>query len=255
MKKLISLALCVLLAAALAVPVLADVIWEPTNRFYFDHYDECTRAEANYEAQTDADIRNNPQKRASGGTVPAGAVVFVSYAWKGWGYVETRYGDGWVDLSRFRRLYNGADFVADHAGEIVQEDGAVSRAENDAIYFWTYPGSGVIAHTIGSGTFDWADYDPAYYAVWTGEDGLRWGHVGYYYGAEGWICLDEPGADDLPVTGSRYAEDDAGTAPAWDQDPEPTQIASLVISLIVTVIAVTAVILIVLLLRKKKNEA
>ena len=253
MKKLCSLLLCVLLAAGLAGPALADVIWEPDDDFYTAHYDECTLVQADFEAQTDTAIQKSPEDAAVLETVPAGETVYVSFLWHGWGYAETT--GGWVDLSGFRKLYDESDFLAAHQHELTDEEGTVSRAENDPIVLWTFPGSGVIADVIRRDDFDWAEDDPAYYTLWTDEDGARWGRVGYYYSARGWICLDKPGADDLPGTAPVYAaEDSAGEAPAWDSEPEPDQIAGLVIAIVAAVVLVTAILLAVLL-RKRKNAA
>lgn len=253
MKKTLSLLLCVLFAAALAVPALGDVIWEPGNSFYWNHNSDCTRVEADYEAQSDAEIRPDPQKKSTDGTVPAGEEVYIYYRWKDWGYVENQYGQGWVDLTRFRRLYNGADFAADHADEIVSRNGTVPRGTGDTIFLWTFPGSGVIAGSVDGDVFSWAEEDPGYYEVWTDENGHTWGHVSYYYGERGWVFLDDPDAADLPDGGTRYAEEEPGVSP--DRSPGFRQSASLVLTLVVAVIAVTAVLLTVIVLKKRKETA
>lgn len=251
MKKLICLALCALLAAALAVPAAADLIWEPDDDFYYSHIEECTRVDASYEAQTDARVVESPTKASVKDTVAAGEEIYVYYEWNGWGYFERwqdgGWTEGWVDLGDFMRLYNEDDFFADHADEIADAAGEIARAPGQSIYLWTFPGSGETADVIDDG-FDWADYDPAYGVVYTDENGRTWGSVGYYYGMSGWVCLDDPGADELPATAPRYAE----KQPAHAAAAAPS-IPTLAIALAAAVVLVTAVVLILLLRRKKAS--
>lgn len=252
MKKLYLTLLCVLLAAVLTAPALADVIWEPDDDFYTAHYDECQLDQAFYEAKADAVIQMSPEDDAVLETVPAGETVYVSFTWNGWGYGELT--GGWVDLSGFRRLYNEDDFLSAHQHELSDEEGTVSRAENDVIVLWTFPGSGTVAGIVERAEFDWAEDDPAYYTLWTDENGVRWGRVGYYYGTRGWICLDDPGADDLPAAAPYYAEEEpAAETPAWDPEPEPDQVAGLVIAIVAAVVLATAILLAVLLKKKRKT--
>ena len=245
MKKLFTLCLSVLLLAVLTVPALADVIWEPDDSFYWAHYDECQRVGADYEARTDAALCESPDSDVRRGTLSAGTVARVYYRWEDWGCVD----GGWVELAQLRRLYGEDDFIAAHGDEIVEEDGAVSRAENGTIVLWTFPGSGEVASVIDSAAFAWAEDDPSYYAVWTDGDGSAWGRVGYYYLARGWICLDDPGADDLPRTAPVYA--DAADEPTLAEDDSRAPTTGMAVTLLVILVAAAAVVLMIPLLRKK----
>ena len=265
MKKLLTLFFCAVLVLGTAVPALADVIWEPMDGFYMAHADECEYLDGSYEAREDAPLRESPDKSAGTNAVPAGETVHISYGWQGWGYVESTWGDGWVELTRFRRLYGPGDFLARHGEEIVPGEGTISRAENESICFWTYPGSGVIADRMDSAAYDWADSDPAYTALWTDGEGRRWGRVGYYYGIrDGWVCLDDPGAEDLPREGPVYADEtgEAGdpapeeASPAAPENPPAgTNLSLWAVGLIVLAVTVTAALMIGMLLGKKKPGA
>ncbi len=230
MKKLISLLLCLLLAAMLAVPALADVIWEPWDDFYTQHRSECLHMDARFEAQTDVDVYKSPQKRTVVTTIPVGTEVYISWVWPSdveWGYYEyvtdTDEGDGWLELSGLRRLYNADDFDREYAGEITEEAGFIPLEEYGSIYIWPYPGSGEWIDCIDSAAWDWAE-DPSYYATWTDDAGHRWGHVGYYYGIQGWVCLTDPGADDLPRTAPRYADESGAPLPTPEAPPIPEEL-------------------------------
>lgn len=110
MKKAISLLLCLLLTAALAVPALADVIWEPNDDFYFAHFDECRASNESYPAAADTTVYADPETPVSVGVIPAGENVPTPYIWTDkngdeWGYVEyydasdAGWIQGWVDLT------------------------------------------------------------------------------------------------------------------------------------------------------------
>lgn len=254
MKKLISLALCAALALALCAPALADVIWEPDDDFYMEHFDECEYVNASYEAAADVNAMESPVERKTAAKIEAGTLVYVSYVWHGehadWGYAESY--DGWVPLNVMRRLYNAADFAAEHAGELVAREGAVSRAEHSTICFYTFPGSGK-AETVDAADFDWAEDDPAYYEVWTDAEGREWSHVGYYYAIRGWVCLSDPEADDLPADAPYYAEPEPDLSDVTEAaEPAAPAGLSLAAILVIVVMAVTAAIISVGFLRKKK---
>ena len=109
MKKLVSLLLCLLAAAALAGPACADVIWEPNDDFYLEHYDECVLTHyEDYHASEDTVLWVSPVERREAGVIPAGEVVGVTVKWTDdrghqWGYVELWQDDdttaGWIDMT------------------------------------------------------------------------------------------------------------------------------------------------------------
>ncbi len=101
MKKPVFAIVCLLLLCALAVPAAADVIWEPDDDFYYDHWDECVYSDSFYTAAEDTTIWDSPQNRQPIGTVPAETTVETPYLWTDargdkWGYVELRRNGSWV---------------------------------------------------------------------------------------------------------------------------------------------------------------
>lgn len=251
MKKTISLLLCLLLTVPLAVTACADVIWEPNDSFYEMHFDDCIYINSDYEAQGEAEIREDPESDKTLGTIAKGEIVYIGYIWpqeSAWGYVENGDG-GWVSLADFRRLYNADDFYSEHAADISDDSGSTAPDADNPVVLWTFPGSGVIVDHIGENYSE--EDDIAYSGTWTDEDGRTWGNVQYYYGLKGWICLTDLSAEDLPETAPYYAEEQPVPADSPEIDAGPS-VPVLVIVLVAAVVAVTAAVIF-LLTRKKKN--
>ena len=108
MKKLTALFLCLLLAAALTAPAMADMIWEPMDDFYFDHMDECRRIDKEFLAEENTFLYRSPQDATRTGVIAAGEKQLVTYVWTDsrgydWGYVEFwkdgAMTNGWISLS------------------------------------------------------------------------------------------------------------------------------------------------------------
>ena len=108
MKKLVSLLLCLWMAAALAGPGLADVLWEPMDDFYCEHLEECVRSDEGYYAAEDTVLWVSPVERRPSGILPAGESVPTPVMWTDsrghqWGCVEVYREDGllqgWIDLT------------------------------------------------------------------------------------------------------------------------------------------------------------
>jgi len=264
MKKMILFILAALFALALSAPALADGIWEPDyDEFFFRHRDECVYTDAHYEAQSDSAVYETPERDSVVTTIPAGTVVYIGYTWTSdttWGYCEYSGESGWVELGDFRKLYDASDFRAEHAEELTEAGGTVSLAENAAVVLWAFPGSGEIVERIDSAEWDWAD-DPAYYETYTDEEGRAWGHVNYFYALSGWICLDEPGAEDLPAAAPRYAdgEDDAFDPVAAfgvniDKDREVKPLGPVMSVLLVVIAAATVIICIPAMKKDRKGK-
>lgn len=247
MKKLMILCLTALLITAFSAPAFADVIWAPNyDDFFSAHADECDYVNARFEARTDCAVYKSPEELSAVSTIHDGEIVYIGYTWTNgaaWGYyefvTETAEGSGWVELSGLRRLYGSEDFAREHAGDIAEQYGEISRSEYPGIILWTFPGSGEDCGLITADVFDWSETEPAYHEVYTDEDGNTWGHVFYYYGETGWVYLTDPAADELPATGPRYADGEADEdAPA--ATPDDYKPLGPVVAVVVAVVAVTA---------------
>lgn len=100
MKKPLSLLFCLFLLAALSVPALADLIWEPSDSFYFEHFDECSLIDLSYTTTADTALYESPEDASVVAVFPAGEEIWVSCVWTDaegdeWGYVEL-YNEGWT---------------------------------------------------------------------------------------------------------------------------------------------------------------
>ena len=108
MKKTVLLCLCLLLTVCLAAPAAADVIWEPDDDFYNEHWEKMERSDGSFTAEADTTIYKSPVDSTPTGVIPAGDTVdtpyiFTDSRYSKWGYVEW-YADGawvqgWVNLS------------------------------------------------------------------------------------------------------------------------------------------------------------
>lgn len=226
MKKVISLFLTAFFAMALFVSVPADAAEDP---FYIEHQTECRVSGEEYEAQTAVSVLVSPEAAEPMGELAAGTVVSVEQIWPSgptWGYIAYGEGGGWIALDRCRRLYNADDFLSEHGAEIADGSGVALIPEGGAVYFWTFPGSGV---SVGSVDGAETDTGPAYDRTYTDENGGSWGLTGYFHGQHGWIYLDDPAADSLPATAPRYAPEPAKDSSFTLPESLPALAASCVI--------------------------
>ena len=133
-------------------------------------------------------------------TLNNGLLGTIQFTWEGkgtvWGYLirwdddrENRT-EGWVPMDDLSLVYDSQQFMADHAGEIVETDPVPVDFHEAVLY--GYPngpaGNGVLEEVP-----DYQRFDEMFTQVYTDENGLRWGYVGYYMGIRGfWVCLDDP---------------------------------------------------------------
>ena len=230
MKRIRTLLLALTLLAALTVPALADVIWEPENSFFQTHRAECDYVyDHRYEAQANAAVCADPSRQNAVGTVPAGETRFFDWLWTDaagalWGYSEQD--GGWLRLSDFRRLYTESVFYAEHADAIVDEEGALPLSTERAFCSYTFPGSGTTTGARFGGPDSAGLDDPTfrYQKTYTDEAGRKWGLASFSGRYHIWVCLTDPLDDALPATAPKYAGEAAQTppAPAPVEPAEPT---------------------------------
>ena len=203
MKRLICLSLALWL---LAVPVLADVIWEPEDDFYTAHREACEYLGRSYYANGQAGfamVFETPEAKAYAEPhLENGAVLYVSFTLEyeggAWGVAELEDGrTGWVRMEALTPVYDQQSFREDHAGEIRAEARTLS-VDGLALCCYDFPG----------GTWQWQG-DPAdtkglepltFSELYTDAEGREWGYLGYWYGIRNaWICLTDPENPDLPA--------------------------------------------------------
>ncbi len=200
-RKILTLFLDALAVLSLAVPASADMIWTPDDPFYEKHQWECDYVGRDYVlAGYDGTVT---VFTAPGGmnklTLDNGLQGTIQFTWEGkgtvWGYLirwdddrENRT-EGWVPMDDLSPVYDSQQFMADHAGEIVETDPVLVDFHEAVLY--DYP-NGPARSTMEE-VPDYQRFDEMFTQVYTDENGLRWGYVGYYMGIRDyWICLDAP---------------------------------------------------------------
>lgn len=214
MKKYLTILFVLAALLALTAPAFADVLWEPNNRFYEKHRDECESVVRTFYA-------NGPEgfvtlwDAPGGSSVQAqyenGTALMVYWQYQDWGCVYER-GDieGWVPMDQLALRYDGRsfaeeyeDFITDYNGEFADYAGGA-----EVIYFYAYPGAPKVGEQREAGG-DWHVLDnltgrggeKSYISkIFVDEEGRTWGYVSYMYGRlNAWFCLDEPDGRDFPV--------------------------------------------------------
>lgn len=208
-RRLTALLLTALLTLALALPAYADVLWEPENRFYEDHRDECQYHNRSYTVNSPqgyADIRSAPN-----GVVTAqaenGRRVNVYFTCRDWGYISNTGLEGWAPLAELSLIYDYASFAEEHGGEIFPVDKAVTDPPLDdyletgktTVVFWPYPNAERMSgYYTGDHGLELLKALREYGVfTYTDEEGHLWGFCSYLYGHRNfWVLLDDPGAGD-----------------------------------------------------------
>lgn len=198
-RRLFSLLLALLTLSALVLPASADIIWEPEDSFYNKHREECNYVNRSYELAGYGGTVT--LFTAPGGsnkaTLDNGLRGGVQFTWEGdgitWGYlswVDGRSVEGWVPMDDLSLIYDSWEFQVDHASEI-SDTGPVPVDFQEAVLY-SYPNGPSWEGTLKED----AGYQPfseVFTSLYTDENGLRWGYVGYYMGhREAWVCLDDP---------------------------------------------------------------
>lgn len=258
-RKICTLFLAALAVLSLTLPASADMIWEPADPFYEKHREECDYVGRNYElAGYDGKVT---VFTAPGGmsklTLDNGLQVSILCTWEGngttWGSLaywgDNHWVEGWVPMDDVSLVYDSKQFMEDHAGEIVETQ-PVPVDFHEAVRY-DYPNGPVAAGNALQEDPDYMTFSEIFTQVYTDENGLRWGYVGYYMGwRESWVCLDDPmnqGLDTeiMPMAPSAAQLRGSATVTAG---PPALLIAAV---LVAAVAAVTAVLLV---KRKKRNS-
>lgn len=198
MKKLLGIwggIICCLCCLLCALPVKADVIWEPEDSFYQKHASECTYVNRLFTAKGPDGkviVYQSPEMPIVVETWENGSREWISYTYQDGDGIVWGYCGGWMPMAYMEVVYDTISFEEEYADQIMGESGDLdSRYLGEEIYYWGYPGAenGDIL-TVGD------QYTPSYSGVFTDEEGRKWGKVGYYFGRRNvWVCIDWPEAD------------------------------------------------------------
>ena len=268
MRRFLALLLAAVLALALAAPAYADVIWEPDNRFYETHADDCTLLQRSFYVNGGdgyVNLYTAPEGSSISGQISNGERVYAYWQYEDWGFVETEWGDGWVSLDELSLIYDYISFEEEYGDAFAPYDEETWRPvieawQGDTLVLWPYPGAeqaSSVWQDAGDAMAELAEYGFSH--TFTDEEGLTWGFCAYLYGRRNfWVCLDAPAGRDDPAVVSGEAAIPVRTVETPELVPaqEPVLPASyyLPIALVAGVVAVTAVAL-VLFYREKRNKA
>ncbi len=258
-RTMTTLTLALILLVSLALPVSADVLWEPYQNAYYD-YEKCEPVARIYAVPDGMTV--NLYSAPEGGTLletmEAGTRVYVGFRQKVGGQVwgvgyplgDGAYAEGWFRLGRLQLEYDHEQFMEDF--DVAVEDGAIAKdyEVQDQIYTWTYPGSGIQDGAISAIHPDYNEGKLTYSYVYTDPAGGRWGYVGYYMGRCGWIYLDDLENPNPPQFPQQAASTVTDTAPT-EEAPAVNASLTWVIALVAAVVAITGVLIAVLKKRKK----
>ena len=121
------------------MPAAADVIYEPSNDFLYDHYSECRGVERWYTAASPDDeltVYESPESAKAAARVPNGSRIYIysSYTDRSgndWGLCEGNgpYWSGWVPMSYLEEPYDRTAFEKEFASKIRGESGDVKIPE------------------------------------------------------------------------------------------------------------------------------
>ena len=213
MRRLLTGCWALALLLSLAAPARADVLWEPNNRFYERHADECQYLGRSFYAngaEGYITLWDAPGGYLVKGQFSNGFILWVYYQFEDWVYAVV-WGDegeisGWAPMEDFALEYDHLSFAEEYADAIYPYCGQFADYDGDAeeIVFYEYPGAPVskdvrkaawgLDELIGRGG------DSYIQSIFVDEDGRTWGYVGYLYGRiNGWFCLDEPEGRNFPV--------------------------------------------------------
>ena len=213
MRRLLTGCWALALLLSLAAPARADVLWEPNNRFYERHADECQYLGRSFYAngaEGYITLWDAPGGYLVKGQFSNGFILWVYYQFEDWVYAVV-WGDegeisGWAPIEDFALEYDHLSFAEEYADAIYPYCGQFADYDGDAeeIVFYEYPGAPVskdvrkaawgLDELIGRGG------DSYIQSIFVDEDGRTWGYVGYLYGRiNGWFCLDELEGRNFPV--------------------------------------------------------
>ncbi len=206
MKKWISLCLMLALFTAFA-PARADVLWEPDNRFYRAHAEECTSHSRVYFAngpEGNVTLYSAPDSIFPVAQVENGTRLWISFLYEDWGCTDSEDRPGWCPLNQLVPIYDSISFAEEYgaqfrvyAGEFTGYDGPA-----EGITFWSYPGAPepVMCWQDGDEILEPLTEADTFTQVFTDEEGFRWGYCNYLYGIRNfWMCFDEPTKTDHAI--------------------------------------------------------
>ena len=275
-RRIVVLFLAAVMAMSVGVTARADVLWEPENRFYEKHSQECEHLGRGFYANGPegfVTLWDAPNGSRVQGQLTNGGELWVDWHYQDWAYASVYDGgeatEGWVPLAELQLIYDYISFAQDYAGEIREYAGEFADYSGDAegVAFYEYPGAPAVKtywtveqnDELMTNLTGGPEGESYIQSVFVDEQGLTWGFVGYMYGRmNAWFCLDDPAGDGEQGDGeSVFPLRQVGTPELIPpQDPVAQASAYIPWLLVGAVVVVTAVLLGLFIRRgRKKRDA
>ncbi len=207
-------AFCLLLAAG-APAARADVLWEPRNSFYEDHYDACTYEDRSYTANGPegfVTLWDAPNGLEDVRQYENGTELRIYWLYKDWGCASIwedggKEISGWVPMEQLLLVYDHISFEEEYGDRFKPYNGEFASYHGAAeqVNFFEYPGAKQVKDSRTLAEVQENDYTSD---LFIDEQGRTWGYIGYLHGhIDGWFCLEEPDGTDFPL---RQVEQEPG---------------------------------------------
>ena len=199
LRTLLTLTLTILMLSALALPVAADIIYEPSNLFYNTHREECEYLRVrHYVANTKegyAYLYQSPDNTMTVRAYPNGEEAAITWLYTApdgaqWGMINDE--SGWICLTDWSLVYDSREFLKDNEDKCLpyEEDSfaPIEGSNASPVLTWTYPGGELREREITEG-----ELTKFVSKTYTDENGTVWGYISYRYGERDfWVCLTAP---------------------------------------------------------------
>lgn len=236
MKKSVWIWIAAICWMLCVMPARADVIWEPDDNFYYEHQEDCVYVNRSFTANGpdgEVFVYKSPENSKVVTTWENGFKAHISYVYTDedgneWGVYEDYEADltGWVPMAYMEVVYDSISFAQEYGQSFVEEN-AVFPAEyaGKTIYCFVYPGS---KSSFEVKMPDVAEDMPWYDKTFTDEQGLVWGHIGYFRGIRNcWVCITNATATfeelypvEAPVRGEEEKETPVSKEDSEEQDSD-----------------------------------
>ena len=228
--------------------VLADVIVEPDNTFFWKHQGECTHTDGRTYLANGPDgtlpLYTAPGSSAAK-TIPNGEALYCEWIYTDqvgtvWGFSMRH--ELWAPLGYTLVQYDHVAFREQYGDKFMPNDDRLTIPGGQPIAMYAYPGApDPFLVDMGDGLTPEELYVDA--------QGKTWGSVGYYYGIRNtWVCLDDPSNENLQTEAKE-------PVPAGFSAPKSLPSGSrigLIACLVGGVVLITAAAILILFRRKKR---
>ncbi len=226
LKLIMTLTLAFMTAFCLCNAAFADIIWEPSDDYYLENYDECDYLGRSYILNGEGGyvkVYTSPKGKTTVAVLPNGCEMYVSFtttdnAGKLWGVIQFSYDEndnpipnydwsdanggihsGWVPMDSLELIYDYEAFCEEYGEEFYSYDGDTNDYADMELVMWEYPGSEPKDETMYVVEYTGDGMELIFTNCWTDENGLEWASIGYYYGWRSlWVCLSDPTNRELP---------------------------------------------------------